>query len=136
MSRLFKVSFIIIVFLFSILWADEPGARVLSYELEVGFFPDARMDFAGLIEVLEGTRPDWNKEDSFGNYPHMKGKALMVVDLGQKPCSYLDFYLHGELRAHWLKLGTEQLKFSQERVFYPVSYSKVANKVSIRIPLF
>jgi len=133
MCRLLKVSFIIVVFLFSILWANEPAARILSYELEVGFFPDARMDFAGLIEVLEGTRPEWNKEDSFGNYPHMKGKALMVVDLGQNPCSSLDFYMHGELRAHWLKLGTEELKFSQERVFYPVSYSRVANKVSVKL---
>lgn len=127
----------IAMLIFTSLAAREQGvkqkARILSYNLEVGFFPDAKMDFAGFIEVLEGTRPSWNKEDSLAVYPHMKGKALMEVDLGMGSCSTLDFYLHGELRAHWLKLDAKEIKFSQERVFYPVSYSKVADRVRVKL---
>lgn len=112
---------------------DSGGPVALSYDLEVGFFPDAVMDYAGLIEVLEGQRPDWNKEDSMKNYPHMLGKAVVTVDLGKQPCNSVDFYLHSELRAHRVQLGEADLKFSQEPVFYTSNYSLVATRISAEL---
>ncbi len=112
---------------------ESTHPQLSSYDLEVGFFPEARMDFAGLIEVLKGERPSWNKEDSIKNYPHMRGKAVMEVDLGELACSSLDFYLHGELRVHEVTLGSKKLQFSQEPVFYRRSYSGIANKIAVQL---
>jgi len=126
-----------IVIGFSLLLSSNGQNRmkpeVLSYELEVGFYPDARMDYAGFIAVLEGQRPEWNKEDSIQNYPHMKGKASMWIDLGSNPGEILEFFIHGELKAHHLKLDGNNLKFKQESIFYSRSYSLVANRITVRL---
>ena len=72
---IFKLGIIILTFIFTAAVWGTNQLRVKSYHLDVGFYPDAKMDFAGLIEVMEGKRPGWNKEDSTAIYPHMKGRA-------------------------------------------------------------
>ena len=55
--------------------------KIISYEIEAEFYPDHKTDYAGLIEILEGKRPPWNKEDSIKNYPYMKGKVVMDMEV-------------------------------------------------------
>lgn len=109
------------------------GPRVISYKLDVGFYPEARMDYAGLIGVLYGQRPNWNKEDSVKNYPHMKGTAVMEVDLGNAPVDTLDFFIQGELRAHWVTCDGKMLDFGQQSECYAFSYSLVATRVTVKL---
>jgi len=119
--------------IFSLGWTQETRKPVIkSYQLDVSIFPDAQMDYAGLIEVLSGQRPGWNKEDSVKNYPHMKGKAVVAMDFGPSAIDSLTFYLHGELGVHGIKLDEFPLKFSQNTVFYPSNYSMVANQVTVK----
>jgi len=132
-KHLFIMTVILMTF-FSHSWAQEPRKPLVkSYQLDVSFFPDAYLDYAGLIEVLSGQRPGWNKEDSVKNYPHMKGKAVIVIDFGHAPKDSLTFYLHSELGVHDIKLGESPLKFSQNTVFYPSNYSMVANQVTLKL---
>ena len=128
--------YIVLVLSFCLLYGENQKVikpRILSYELEIGIFPDARMDYAGFIEVLEGKRPDWNKEDSINNYPHIKGIAHINVDLGTQPRESIDFYIQGELRTHLVKCDSKDVQFTEQRVFYPMSYSMVANKVTVKL---
>jgi len=127
------IIFFLLIWFFFGLFAQKlvhPKAKV--YDLAVGFFPDAKLDYAGFIGILEGKRPDWNKEDSVNHYPHILGKATVTVDLGKYALDSLGFYLHSELRAHGIKLKGTDLEFTQERVFYPANYSEVANKVVVK----
>jgi|GEM_PF-1267536 len=133
-SRQMIIMVVLLMTSFLYSWAQETRKPVVrSYQLDVSFFPDAKMDYAGLIEVLYGQRPGWNKVDSVKSYPHMKCKAVVIVDFGTSSRDSLSFYLHSELRVHWMKLGESQLKFSQKIVFYPSNYSMVANQVTVKL---
>lgn len=105
--------------------------KVLSYELEIGIFPDAQVDYAGFIGILYGTRPSWNKEDSLNAYPHMTGEAVLRVEMGSEPVDSLKLYLHSELRVHEVRLSEGAAGFTQEPVFYPGNYSQVANVATV-----
>lgn len=107
--------------------------QLLSYELEVEFYPEAQMDYAGFIGILYGWKPDWNKEDSTNHYPYMKGEAKIWIDFGRNLRSILDFYIHSELRVHRIQLEDDNLEFDQKPVFYPHSYSQVATKITVKL---
>ena len=107
--------------------------RALSYELDVGFYPDARLDYAGFIGILYGERPSWNKEDSVKAYPHMTGEAVMQVEMGPQPISSLKIYLHSELRVHGVWIGETRAELAQNVVFYPRNYSGVATEATVRL---
>jgi hypothetical protein len=117
---------------FGIQAQDPVQPKVKAYDLEVGFFPDAILDYAGFFRILYGKRPGWNKEDSLNHYPHMLGKTRVTLEPGNNAPESLVFYLHSELRVHSIKSGGTELKFTQKRVFYPDNYSLVANKVVIK----
>jgi hypothetical protein len=137
-EKMKKIIFGIVVFAF--IWLVSPVTgfsassnppEVESYDIEIELVPDARLDYAGFIGVLYGNRPDWNKLDSMNRYPYMKARALVTLDLGENPHDSLVFYIHSELRTHYVRLGGTDLDFTQETAYYPSSYSGVATKVRI-----
>ncbi len=109
----------------------EKVPRVLSYDLDVGFYPDAELDYAGFIGILYGERPPWNKEDSVKAYPHMTGEAVMQVEMGPEPPGSLKIYLHSELRVHGVWIDGNEAELTQKTVFYPRNYSSVATEATV-----
>lgn len=133
-----NIILILVIFLFFTLTSEGISRtklpRIITYEIDVEFYPDHETDYAGFIEILEGNRPPWNKEDSIRNYPHMKGRVLMEIDIANPvEKGKLSFYIHGELRAHKVTLDSKEVKFSEERIFYRGDYSKVGDKITINI---
>jgi len=115
--------------------AAESGQPVVkTYRLDVGIYPDTRTDYAGFLKILQGVRPDFNKKDSVKAYPHIRGHARMRVKRNGYAGDTLYFYLHGELRAHRIWSGEDEITFRQERVFYPYSYSMTANRIAVKVP--
>lgn len=135
MKKILSVSFVfalIFVFFTALGLNAEAGPPVVkSYDLEIEVLPDAELDYAGFMGILYGRRPEWNKKDSLNQYPHMIGKALVTLDLGDVPCDILTFYLHSELRAHSVKFEKTELAFTQKTVYYPSNYSAVATQVQV-----
>jgi hypothetical protein len=113
--------------------ADPPQARILSYDVDVSIFPEARLDYAGFIGILYGERPSWNKVDSEKAYPHMTGESVMEVDFDREPTVSLNVYLHSELRVHGIWVDEGPAEFTQEVVFYPRNYSSVATMATVNL---
>lgn len=111
--------------------SPDPTPRVVSYELDVGIFPDSRVDYAGFIAILFGQRPSWNKQDSLNAYPHLIGEAVLRIEMGSEPASSLKLYLHSELRLHEVRVNRERAEFSEETVLYPDNYSQVATAATV-----
>ncbi len=124
----------LIIFMMSdILPGSVQQASIRSYELDIEVYPEARIDYAGFIEIMEGQRPHWNKADSLANYPYMKGRATMEIALENQGRDGLDFFIHGELRAHKMRMNGRDIPFTQRRVHYHYSYSLNATMVSVKL---
>lgn len=129
------------VFLISIFSANINGGntsgprtpQVKSYHLEIEVVPDAKLDYAGFIEILYGKRPEWNKGNSMNIYPYIKGKAEVTLDLDNHPSDSIVFYLHSELRVHNISFNNKKLNFNQKTVCYLSSYSGLATRVQVTL---
>ncbi len=108
--------------------------RALTYDLEVGIYPGANLDYAGFLGILYGQQSSFNKLDSVKAYPHLVGEAVIQVEMGAGERSLLKLYLHSELRAHDAWVDGEAVELQQEVVFYPRNYSSVATEVTLRLP--
>jgi len=135
MKNLFNIIALIILVVFAVLdlTASSNPPLVESYDIEIEVVPDAELDYAGFMGVLYGKKPEWNKKDSLNQYPYMKGKALVTINLGENPRDLLIFYLHSELRIHYIKLEKVELEFTQKTAYYPSNYSGVATQVQVKI---
>ncbi len=120
-------------------WADviradgHSPARVLSYELDVSFMPQAELSFSQLIEALTGEVYD-DIKNSTQRFPYMEGSAAVTVDLGSKPINRLTFFLHSELRVSAVRIENRELSFTQDREYYRYSYTLLANRVDVQLP--